>query len=477
MGRDEEDTDMATVAELCTKTLTDVAELIKKKEVSPVELTQAMLDRIAALDGKLYSYLTVTADLALQQARTAEQEIVKGAYRGPLHGVPIAVKDLCYTKGIRTTCASKILSNWVPDYNATVVEKLYAAGAVLLGKLGMTEFALAGYHPSIHPPVNPWNPDRWPGASSSGSGVATAASLCFGSLGSDTGGSIRFPSASCGIVGVKPTYGKVSRYGVFPLGESLDHIGPMTRSVVDAAIILRAIAGFDAKDPTTRRETVRDYLDTVSNGVKGLRIGVDEAYCTNGTDPQVSKAVLATTSVLKDLGASIQEVKVLYINEATDIWYPLCAAETAAAHEQFYPSRADEYGPTFRAFLADGVKVSGIEYAKAQVTRQFVCRMLDDILQKVDLLLCPSMPTLPMQLKDFSPQAILSRENVGALLRHTAPFDLTGSPTISVPCGFSTEGLPISLQLIGRHGEEGLVMQAGHAYEQATEWHTRRPPI
>jgi amidase len=468
---------MATVAELCTKTLTEVAALIRKKDVSPVELTQAVLDRIAALDGRLYSYITVTSELALQQARAAEQEIVTGAYRGPLHGVPIAVKDLCYTKGIRTTCASKILANWVPDSNATVVEKLSAAGAVLLGKLGMTEFALGGYHPSVHPPVNPWNPDRWPGASSSGSGAATAASLCFGSLGSDTGGSIRFPSAACGIVGVKPTYGRVSRSGVFPLGESLDHIGPMTRCVVDAAIMLRGIAGFDPKDPTTRRITVRDYLDTVFNGVKGIRIGVDEGYCTKEVDPQVSQAVLATTKVLQDLGADIQEVKVTGIEEATDAWFTICAAETAAAHAQFYPARADDYGPTFRAFLEDGVKVRGTEYAKAHVTRQKVCRMLDDVLQKVDLLLCPSMPLVPMPLKDFPPHAVLAREGIGRLLRHTAPFDLTGSPTISVPCGFSVEGLPLSLQLIGRHNEEGTVMQAGQAYEQATEWHKRQPAM
>ena len=466
---------MATAAELCTKTLTDVAGLIKKKEVSPVELTQAMLDRISALDGKLYSYITVASDLALRQARAAEQEIIKGTYRGPLHGMPVAVKDLCYTKGIRTTCASKILAGWVPDYNATVVEKLYAAGAVLLGKLGMTEFAYGGYHPSVHPPVNPWNPERWPGASSSGSGVATAASLCFGSLGSDTGGSIRFPSAACGIVGVKPTYGKVSRYGVFPLGESLDHIGPMTRSVADAAVILRAIAGFDPKDPTTRRETVRDYLDTVYNGVRGIRIGVDETYCTTDVDPQVSKAVLATTKVLQDLGASIREVRVSGIDEATAAGYTIIATETAAAHDQFYPSRADDYGPTFRAFLEDGAKLRGLDYAKAHVARQVMCRMVDDLLQQVDLLLCPSMPTVPVPLKDFSPQGILARERVEALLRHTIPFNLTGSPTISVPCGFSAEGLPLSLQLIGRHGEEGTVMQAGHAYEQATEWHNRRP--
>ncbi|HJY85021.1 MAG TPA: amidase [Candidatus Binatia bacterium] len=465
---------MANVAELCTKTLTDVAELIKKKEVSPVALTQAMLDRISALDGKLYSYITVSADLALQQARAAEQEIAKGTYRGPLHGVPIAVKDLCYTKGIRTTCASKILANWVPDYNAIVVDKLNAAGAVLLGKLSMTEFALGGYHPTVPPPVNPWAVDRWPGASSSGSGVATATSLCFGSLGSDTGGSIRFPSACCGIVGVKPTYGKVSRYGVFPLAESLDHIGPMTRRVADAAAMLRTIAGFDPKDPTTRRVTVRDYLDIVSNGIRGVRIGVDEEYCTQGVDPQVSQAVLATTKIFRDLGASIHEVKLSL--SAAPFW-STHAVEAAAVHEQWFPSRASEYGPTFRAFLQQGVKVSGIDYVKAQVERQGLRRVIDDLFQKVDLLLGPSTSGLPPLLKDFPPDIVLSPEATVDLLRHTAPFDLTGSPTISVPCGFSTEGLPLSLQLVGRYDEEGLVMQAGHAYEQATEWHKQQPAV
>ena len=469
---------MADVAELCTKTLTEVAGLIKTKEVSPVELTQAMLERIEALDGKLHSYITVASDHALQQARTAEQEIVGGTYRGPLHGMPIAVKDLCFTKGIRTTCASKILADWVPEYNATLIDRLYGAGAVLLGKLGMTEFALSGYHPSVTPPVNPWNPDRWPGASSSGSGAATAASLCFGSLGSDTGGSIRFPSASCGIVGVKQTYGKVSRYGVFPLGETLDHVGPMTRSVADAAVMLRAIAGFDPNDPTTRRETVRDYLDIIYNDITGLRIGVDEAYCTEGTESEVSQAVLATVSVLQDLGASIREVKVSGINDETlDAWFTICSAEAAAAHAETYPSRADDYGPTFRSFLAEGVKVSGADYVTAQIGRQQMCRMVDNLWQEVDLLLCPSMSNVPVPLEKFSPHATFSRTAAAGLLRHTAPFDFSGSPTISVPCGFSSDGMPLSLQLVGRHGEEGVVMQAGHAYEQATEWHTHQPKV
>ena len=468
---------MADVSELCTKTLTEVAGLIRKKEVSPIELTQAMLERINDLDGTLHSYITVTADLALEQAKAAEQEIQNGRYRGLLHGVPIAVKDLCYTKGIPTTAASPMYADFKPDFNATVVDKFYAAGAVMLGKLAMTEFALSGYHPSMQPPINPWSADHWPGASSSGSGAATAASLCFGSLGSDTGGSIRFPSAACGIVGVKPTYGKVSRYGVFPLGESLDHVGPMTRRVADAAAILRTIAGFDPNDPTTRRETVRDYMDTVYNGAQGLQIGVDEAYCTKGVDPVVRNAVLATVQVFKDLGAEIHEVDVSGINDATPLWYAMCAAEAAAAHAETFPSRADEYGPTFRALLEDGVKVTGAHYVKVHIARQHTRRLIDEVLQQVDILLCPAMATPPMAIKDFSPQSVLPPENIPSLLAFTAPMDFSGSPTVNLPCGFTDEGLPLSLQLVGRHGEEGTIMQAAHAYEQATEWHTRQPKV
>lgn len=468
---------MADVAELCTKTLTEAAGLLKNKDVSPVELTQAVLDRIAALDGRLRSYITVTADLAMQQAKAAEAEIVNGEYRGLLHGMPIAVKDLCYTAGIPTTAASPMYADFKPDFNATVVDKFHTAGAVMLGKLGMTEFALSGYHPSIQPPVNPWSAEHWPGASSSGSGVATAAGLCFGSLGSDTGGSIRFPSAACGIVGVKPTYGKVSRYGVFPLGETLDHVGPMTRSVADAAAVLRTIAGFDPNDPTTRREPVRDYMDTVYNGARGLRVGVDEHYCSHGVDPAVRSAVLATVDVFRALGAEIHEVDVSGINDATPLWYAMCAAEAAAAHAETFPSRADEYGPTFRAFLEDGVQVTGAHYVKAHIARQRTRRLIDDTLQTVDMLLCPAMATPAMPLKDFSPQAVLPQDQVPALLAFTAPMDFSGSPTVSVPCGFSAEGLPLGVQLVGRHAEEGTLLQAAHAYEQATEWHRRRPAI
>lgn len=465
--------------DLCFKTLTELADLIRRKEVSPVEATRSVLDRIEAIDGKLHSYITVLPESALKRAQEAEQAIQRGEVTGPLHGVPIAVKDLCFTRGIRTTCASKILADWAPDYNATVVEKLHAAGAVLLGKLHMTEFAYAGYHPSYQPPINPWNPNHWSGASSSGSGVATAAGLCFGSLGTDTGGSIRFPSASCGIVGIKPTYGRVSRYGVFPLADSLDHVGPMTRSVADAAAMLDVIAGFDPQDPTSRREIAAVSTDpiTLKGGVLNLRIGVDEAYCKDASDPEVAAAVLESARVLSALGATVQEVSLSRVPEFLPIWFVICTAETAAAHEKTFPSRADDYGPGFRAFLESGTKVRGLEYAKAHASRQALCRLIDDLFQKVDLLLCPSMPTPPARIEDFHPQAVIERDSLLPLLRFTAPYDLTGNPTISLPCGFTSDGLPISLQLIGRHLEEALLCRAAHAYEQATEWHKRRPPV
>ncbi|HET9531672.1 MAG TPA: amidase [Blastocatellia bacterium] len=466
---------MGEATDFLSMTLTQAAGRIEAGEVSPVELTRAMLDRIASLDQKLHSFIIVASDLALEQAKVAEREIGEGRYRGPLHGIPIAVKDLCYTKDVRTTCGSKILADWVPDYDATVITKLYSGGAILLGKLSLTEFAGIGYHPTVPMPINPWNANRWAGSSSSGSGVATAASLCFGSLGTDTGGSIRFPSAACGIVGLKPSYGRVSRHGVFPLAQSLDHVGPMTRSVRDAAAILEVIAGFDPLDPTTRRCLVPDYLDTLDRGIKGVRVGVDTALCSTDVDPEVSAGVLAATTVLHDLGASIHEIKFSHSEDAIAAWGVIFTAECSASHESTYPARAEDYSPAFRAFLEEAPKVRGIDYAKAHSTRQVVNRAVDDILQEVDLFLCPSMALAPMELNGRSVEEVVTPEIGHKLLRFTSPFSLTGSPTISVPCGFTADNLPLSLQLVGRHGEEAQLLQAAYAYEQATEWHRRRP--
>jgi amidase len=456
--------------------LVDVARRLKVGALSPVELTQAMLQRIEKLDGKLKSYATLTPDLAMKQAREAQAELKRGAYRGPLHGVPIAVKDLCYTKGIPTAAGMAIHKTFRPDHDATVVARFAEAGAVLLGKLQLTEGAFADHHPSVTPPVNPWNKDHWSGASSSGSGVATVSGLCFASLGSDTGGSIRFPSAANGVTGLKPTWGRVSRYGVFALAESLDHIGPMTRSAADAAAVLGVIAGADPNDPTARQEPVPNYLAGLTRGIRGVRVGVDRGFNTNGVDNDMVKVVDDAIAVLSDLGAEIMEVKFPSPDRVVKDWLPLCAVETAVAHEATFPNHADQYGPGLRGLIELGRGLSGFDLAKILVEREAFRGRVAAFFQDVDLLVIPaqyvaSPTTAAMATLGEDPKAL------EMLLRFTAPFDMTCSPTITLPGGFTAKGLPIAFQLVSRHMEEDLLLRAGHAFQLATDWHKRRPPV
>jgi amidase len=454
-------------------TLTELAGRIKARQVSPVEATRALLDRIEALNPALKAYVTVTAERALEHAATAESEIAGGEYRGPLHGVPIAVKDLCYTTWAPTAAGTTILRNYMATENATVVERLEAAGAVILGKLQLTEGAFGTHHPDIDPPVNPWNAERWTGVSSSGSGVATAAGMAFATLGSDTGGSIRYPSAACGVVGIKPTWGRVSRHAVFPLGLSLDHIGPMTRTVADAAAVLQVIAGRDENDPTSLPAPVPEYAAALGRGVRGLRVGVDEAYCTAGLDPEVTGLVMATIGTFKAGGAEIVPVKIPWEDSGAQAWSTVCAPETALAHAEFFPARKDEYGPRFGAFVEGGRTADPLEVAKAWELRRHFNGSLAAIFAGVDLLLCPSYG-LATPAAERMPQ---ERDITGRGMRFTAPYDFSGSPTISVPCGFTADGMPASLQLVGRHLDEETVIAAGHYYEQTTEWRSRRPPL
>ena len=443
---------------LALATLMEVAQQIHARKLSPVDLTRQMIDRIDALDPRFHSYVTVLADRALAQAAAAEAEIAAGHYRGPLHGIPLAVKDLCFMQGTVTTCGSQMLTDWRPDQNATVVWKLQQAGAVILGKLHLTEFALRWHHPYRPIPLNPWGEGRWPGVSSSGSGVATAAGLCFGAIGTDTGGSIRFPAAACGTVGLKPTYGRVSRAGVFPLAASLDHIGPLTRSVADAAAMLQAIAGPDPLDPTASRRPVPDYLATLAQGVAGLRIGVDERYITEGVHPDVSAAVKEAVRVMA---------------ATTQAWLTLTGADALVAHEGMYPERAADYGP-FRELLDNTAKLRAQDYAKAHALRETFAAQFDPLFDQMDLLLCPTMPTTAPMM-DAQGNAIIQEGYVRT--RYTYVFNFSRNPTISLPCGFDSNGLPISLQFVGRHFEEDLLCRAGHAYEQATAWHTHQPTL
>jgi amidase len=463
------------MTELALAPLTAVAHRLQSRDLSPVELTRHLLDRIDRLDPRFHSYVTVLADRAMTQARAAEAAIASGDYCGPLHGIPVAVKDLCFTKDIPTTCGAQMFADWMPENDGTVVQKLTNAGAILLGKLHMTEFALRWHHPYRPIPVNPWGADRWPGVSSSGSGVATAAGLCYGAIGTDTGGSIRFPAASNGVVGLKPTYGRVSRAGVFPLAGSLDNVGPLSRSVADAAVMLQALAGYDPLDPTSSRLPVPDYAAVLAQGIKGLRLGIDEQYLTVGVHPEVSKAVLAAGDVLKAQGAEMVAVTVPEpdIEETGRAWYTLTAADALVAHAGLYPERAGEYGP-FRELLEDGSKRSARDYAQAHRLREEFSGRLQLLFEEVDVLICPTMPAAAPHM-DAQGNALMADGLVRS--RYTYPFNFSRNPTLSLPCGIDHEGMPVSLQLVARHFAEDILCRVGYAYEQATTWHCAQPPL
>ena len=456
--------------------ITEIAELLSSKKLSPVELTKAMLYRIEKLDSHLKSYATVTTEIAMNAAQKAEQEITDGNYRGPLHGVPIGVKDLCYTDGIRTMGGAKVMAAHIPEHDSTVVKRLKDAGAVLLGKLNLTEGAMGGYHPEFDIPINPWNPDRWTGSSSSGSGVATAAGLCSGSIGSDTGGSIRFPSAACGIVGLKPTYGRVSRYGVLELAPSMDHVGPMTRSVADAGIILEAISGSDANDEWSLKDPVPNMLEKIDQGIKGIRIGFDENYATKDVDAELAAAVSNGVKLLQELGAEIIDIELPDLDEYVLAWPTICSLEAVKSHARCYPSHREHYGPWFQGWLDMGAKVTPNEHIKAHELRVECSEHFMRVFEDIDVLVCPSMSAPPHPV---TPEMLYGQMETrpARFQKFTVPFNYNGAPTLSIPCGFNSEGLPLSIQFVGKELSEPLLLQVGHAYESATCWHTLHPDI
>jgi amidase len=459
--------------------LANVARLIAAREIRSTDLTRQLLDRIAALDGRLQSYVTVMTDRALASARRADAEIKAGRYRGPLHGVPIAVKDLCYTRGVRTMAGTRVFADFVPDFDATVVARLEAAGAVILGKLVLCEGAFGPYVPGLQVPVNPWDATRWSGVSSSGSGVATAAGLCFASVATDTGGSIRYPSAANGCVGLKPTYGRVSRYGVFALAASMDHVGPMTRTVEDAAIMFEAMAGHDANDSTSLLNPVPSVRAGLGRGIAGLRVGFDRRYATDNVDPDVAKAMDNVLAELTRLGATVVGVTMPDVSKVGSAWIDLCGVEALAAHAQTFPSRASEYGPGLRAALEAGQRVTPAALASASKLRSEVSAAIEAMLKGVDCLVCPSMAN-SAHVKETNPYDEETDESWGRQVRndiHAQPFNFSGSPTLSVPCGFSADGLPLSVQFVGRRLSESVLCRIGHAYQQATQWHSIHPAI
>lgn len=444
------------------------------RELSPVEVADAYLRRIQQVNPQLHCYITVTADLALARAREAEQRYASGSPRGPLDGVPVALKDLVDTAGVRTTAHSALFADRVPTEDATVARRLGDAGAVLLGKLSMFEFASGGVNTDgpFPPARNPWNVDFSTGGSSSGSGAAVAAGLCAAALGSDTGGSIRSPSSYCGIVGLKPTYGLVSRRGVIPLAWTLDHVGPMTRTVEDAAIVLECLAGHDPADPASVRAEKQDYRSALDRGLEGLRVGTPTEYLEAfGLDPETAAAYRDALEMLARLGASVIQVETPEIEHVATVGNVLLSAEAFAYHQQNARARPHLYGRRFYGRLLEGALISAADYLQAQRGRSLICQAMGELMRTVNLLVLPTTARPAARFADDAGSPLWRLANL------TRWFNVTGQPAISVPCGFTDAGLPIGLQIAGRPFEDGVVLAAAHAYERANDWADRRPRV
>ena len=467
--------------ELPFLTASQLSNLIETKEVSPVEATEAYLDRIEEVDPKLNSYITITGEQAVESARQAEQEIAAGKHRGPLHGVPMAVKDQFNTAGVLTTGGSSILKDNVPSEDATVIAKLKEAGAVMLGKLNMSEFAMAEiYNHPYGTPRNPWDLERNPGTSSSGSGAATAAFLCSTSLGEDTGGSIRGPANFSGLVGLRPTHGRVSRYGVLGGSWSMDTVGPISRSVEDAAITIQAIAGYDTKDTYSWDVPVPDYRRALTVDIQGIKMRViQERMDSPNLDPEFRETVAKAISVIGELGASSEDVSIPLAPNAGALTMSILNVEWANLHRPLFEPNFNELDHNNKIRFLTGSVIPAQAYYKAQKIRAVLRQQILDALEEVDVLVLPTGPVTAPPVE--SVPGIESKEHsltgLAGRISFTGPFNLAGTPAISVPCGFSAVGMPIGLQIVGKPFDEETVLRVAHAYEQNTDWHNCRAPI
>ncbi len=445
-------------------TITELARRLRRKEISPVELTCACLERIEKLNPALNAFITVMAESASAEARIAEDEISRGEWRGPLHGIPIALKDLIDTTGTRTTAASQLFEKRVPGENAEVVRRLRQAGAVILGKNNLHEFAYGGsslvtFFGDVH---NPWNPEHIAGGSSGGSAAAVAAGLCYAAIGTDTAGSIREPAALCGCVGIKPTYGRVSARGVIPLSWSLDHVGPLAATVGDAAVVLQAIAGYDALDVSSADVPVADYVSGLREETKNLRVGVPRAHFYDGLDDEVRAAAEQALAVIESLVADVRDVQVEVSSDRT-----VQAAESLAYHADHVAQTPELYQPETLRRIQSGRKISAAEYISRRREMDEERRRSGGMFGDLDLLVTPTTPIPAPAIADLKKDPAALRPAELVLLRNTRPFNVWGLPAISVPCGFTKSGLPIGLQIAGAHWREDLVLRLAHAYEQA----------
>ena len=458
----------------CELTIETLAPLIRSKKLSPVELTRALLERISRLQPAINAYITVTADVALAQARQAEKEIAKGIYRGSLHGIPISLKDLFYTRGIRTTAGSKVLKNFVPKENAAIVNRLREKGCILLGKTNLHEFAFGptNVNPHFGPVRNPWDINRISGGSSGGSAASVISAQAIASFGTDTGGSIRIPAAACGCVGLKPTYGRVPLTGVIPLSTSLDHAGPLARSVMDAAILFDAVA-----EPRLWNWHSDRAVAAIRRGVRSLRIGIPRQYFFDRVQPAVRNAVMVSIEIFKELGAKLREVDLKGMEETARLAGEITGDEAFAYHEKWLEQKPQDYGKDVRLRLMQSSKAKAWGYIQAQQDRVAYSERLANALDSADLLIAPTLPVVAPDISQNEIRIGRSTEDVRlALLSLTRPANLAGLPAISIPCGFSSEGLPVGLQLIGRHSDEATLLRAAYAFERATPWHRQFPP-
>jgi aspartyl-tRNA(Asn)/glutamyl-tRNA(Gln) amidotransferase subunit A len=470
---------MNTSDSLTALTLGAAARQIAERKLTPLELTEAYLQRIERLNPRINAFVTVTAERALADARRASDEIGRGGPRGPLHGIPIGLKDLFDTEGIRTTAGGKFFADHVPKSDSTAARRLRAAGSVLLGKLNTHEFAygVTTDNPHFGATRNPWDPSRIPGGSSGGSGAAIAASLAVATLGTDTGGSIRIPASLCGAVGLKPTYGRVSKAGVFPLSYTFDHAGPITQTVEDAAIVLDAIAGYDPADPVSVRAPVERYAAALESLPKGVRVGVPRRYFYERLDSEVAAAVDAALGALRSLGADVRDVELPSSEPAIMPLFGVVLAEAQHIHAERLRTRPQDFGRDVAAILGNPTPTSAELVAALRATDELT-RAMREVLETVDVLVTPTTPVPAVKIGQESVRYGGAEEPaIFTMIRCTAPFNATHLPALSLPCGFSREGLPIGLQIAGRPFDEATVLAVGHAYERATDWHTRRPRL
>ncbi len=488
MDASEQPAEPHTNTQLLDMPVAALGQALRDGSLSPVELAKAALQRIQAVDERVRAFVTVTSERALEDARRAEQELRTGTDRGPLHGIPLALKDLVLTRGIKTTASSRVLEDYVPDYDAAIVERLRAAGVVLVGKTNTHEFAYGTFTP---PTGNPWDVARVPGGSSGGSAAALAARMCLLAIGTDTGGSIRIPAACCGVTGFKPTYGLVSCYGIIPLSWSLDHAGPLARSVEECALLLDVLVGHDSRDPASLAAAASPPVYAAALQpiqpelfpLTGIRIGVPEGSYFEAVEPEIAGAVSVAVRALEGLGAQVEGV--LLPEELAGLFQAYRGVqmpEATVAHQEagWWPTRADAYTSITRDRLKMGEHMPATDTARAQRVRAAFARGMRAVMERVDLLALPTLPILPPRREALAQPVQLGGKDFdagAALLRLTFPFNMTGQPALSLPCGFSTTGLPIGLQLVARHLDEATLLCAGHAYQQATDWHLRQPVL